>query len=166
MKKGFTLIEIMIVIVIMGVLAAIAVPKLFGQMAKAKASEVISAAGTYVNLQEAYQHEKTIIGSWNNIGYSAPGANGVSAEFQYSGCIKSDIQFAGEKISVIGWKATNRNNLNLCSGNSGTWAVQVSAVAEHNLNYTNIVNSANCATLTTNWAITSISDKCESAPEP
>ena len=60
MKKGFTLIEIMVVIVIMGVLAAVGVPKLFGMIAKAKASEVPTAAGTYVHLQEAYQSEKTI----------------------------------------------------------------------------------------------------------
>jgi prepilin-type N-terminal cleavage/methylation domain-containing protein len=161
MKKGFTLIEIMVVIVIMGVLAAVGVPKLFGMIAKAKASEVPTAAGTYVHLQEAYQSEKTIIGSWKNIGYNAPGTNGVSKEFQYSGCLEEDTPFTGEELTVIGWKATNRNTLNQCSGNNGTWAVQVSAVAERNLSYTNLVSSADCGMLTVNWAVSSISDECE-----
>lgn len=166
MKKGFTLIEIMVVIVIMGVLAAVGVPKLFGMIAKAKASEVPTAAGTYVHLQEAYQSEKTIIGSWKNIGYNAPGTNGVSKEFQYSGCLEEDTPFTGEELTVIGWKTTNRNTLNQCSGNNGTWAVQVSAVAERNLSYTNLVNSADCGMLTVNWVVSSISDECASTPEP
>ena len=161
MKKGFTLVEIMIVIVIMGVLAAIGVPKLFAKTAKAKASEILTAAGTYVHLQEAYQNEKTIIGSWKNIGYNAPGTNGASTEFQYSGCPEDDVPFTGEEVTVIGWKATNRNKLNLCNGNNGIWAVQVSAVAERNLSYTNLVNSADCGMLTVSWTVSSISDECE-----
>ena len=56
-KSGFSLIELMVAIVIMGVLSAIAVPKLFGQMAKAKASELYSSAGNYIHLQDTYNAE-------------------------------------------------------------------------------------------------------------
>ena len=71
-KNGFTLIEIMVVIVIMGILAAVGVPKLFGAIAKAKASEIHTAVGTYIHAQDAYLHGNNAIGSWKEIGFSAP----------------------------------------------------------------------------------------------
>ena len=50
-KNGFTLVEIMVAAIIVGILAAVGVPKLFGVIAKAKAAEVPVAAGTYISLQ-------------------------------------------------------------------------------------------------------------------
>ena len=74
-KQGFTLIELMVVIVIMGILAAVAVPKLFGMIAKSKASEVGPAAGTYVQLQDAYFAEKEKTGNGDEIGFKSPASN-------------------------------------------------------------------------------------------
>ena len=74
-KQGFSLIELMVTIVIMGVIAADAVPKLFGFMAKSKATEITVAAGTYIKLQEAYIHEHTQGGTWFKIGYKSPAGN-------------------------------------------------------------------------------------------
>ena len=86
-KKGFSLIELMVVILVMGVLAAIAVPKLFGMIVKAKVSEVAFSAGAYIKLQETYIHEHSKGGSWQAIGFRSPGGNSSgkasTATFEY-----------------------------------------------------------------------------------
>ena len=74
-KQGFTLIELMVVIVIMGILAAVAVPKLFAQIDKSKASEVGPAAGSYVHDQDAYVVDQATLGSFKLIGWEAPTSN-------------------------------------------------------------------------------------------
>jgi type IV pilus assembly protein PilA len=53
-KKGFTLIELMIVVAIIGILAAIAIPNFMNYQCKARQSEAKTALGTLRTLQEAY----------------------------------------------------------------------------------------------------------------
>ena len=139
-KQGFTLIELMVVIVIMGILAAVAVPKLFGMIAKSKASEVPTAAGTWVNLIDAYVLEKDSVGTWSAIGYSAPG-NGASESYA-----SDNFTYAGAKGT---WQATAKKDLNDCKKN-GVWKLKASN------NGTNIAiadngSSAVCKNLTPAW---------------
>ena len=149
MKKGFTLVEIMVVVIIMGILAAVGVPKLFGLIAKARASEVPVAAGTYISLQNAYLHENNGIGSWKNIGYGAPG-NGRTDYFEYSGCINGTIPFASMEPDMPGWQASNLSGLNSCK-TGGAWAVIIDPAGEREIEYRQIISSPECAALTVSW---------------
>ena len=155
-KQGFTLIELMVVIVIMGILAAVAVPKLFGMIAKSKASEVGPAAGTYVKLQEAYASESNAIGGWTLIGYQAPGSSvasgGKTTNFTYTGAL------GGNSTSTTAvseaWKAAANVALNDCPINS-TWTLQTNiASATGVVSFTAALGSeSKCLTLTPNFKL-------------
>jgi type IV pilus assembly protein PilA len=126
-EKGFTLIELMIVVAIVGILAAIAIPNFIGMQKRAKTTEAKSNLGEIWTLQEAYRAENdtyvapgaslpagTYDGStgWADLGfypkgttrydYSVTGATGTTFTCQASGDIDGDGQNDVWTIDEVG----------------------------------------------------------------
>lgn len=148
-KQGFTLIELMVVVVIIGILAAVAVPKLFGMIAKSKASEVGPAAGTYVKLQQAYVSEAAAYGSWKLIGYTAPGDNGSTTNFEFTAkALGGDDDSATAATNDV-WTAKNKTKLNDCVSAEKNWTISTGAIGSAGQDtYTATVASVECKALT------------------
>jgi len=132
LKKGFTLIELMVVIVIIGILAAIAIPKLFGMSAKAKASEVGPAASTYIKLQQAYTIETgKNPGTAEDIGYSLPGTISSDKKSSTTSNFTYNAATGGSWTAVASgtWLPTSDCSTEGSGGSVGTWAITFSSSA-------------------------------------
>ena len=166
-RGGFTLVELMVTIVIVGILATVAVPKVFGQIAKARASEIYAAAGTYIHLQDTYNSQyNDSIGSWIAIGYTMRSNDNFKYfEKNTEGGITSVSAISVDKGETAAWKANNVSKLNDCDADN-VWQLNISKspTSAYNILYQVIISDGTCEVLTRNFASLDTYNKIVDAP--
>lgn len=83
-EQGFTLVELMVVVVIIGVLSAIAMPKFSAMISKAKTSEAKQILNQIITLEVAYHYQNSNYLEFDNV--SVPQINfqlPTNAKFNY-----------------------------------------------------------------------------------
>ncbi len=118
LKRGFTLIELMIVVAIIGLLAALAIPNFIKFQARARQSEARS------NLKSVYTAEKSYYGDKQTY-YDAFSVTGFEPEMnnRYAYFAQAASDNAGEVRTTAGVVTTNCASLINPAGPQGTCAI-------------------------------------------
>lgn len=112
-NKGFTLIELMIVVAIIGILAAIAIPNFMSYQCKSKQSEAKTNLGAIATSEETYMAEHNVYKAAgdiaalaSNIGWQSKG----SPKYAYSVALDGTTGFDATATGTI-------------SSNTDTWTM-------------------------------------------
>ena len=137
-RKGFTLIELMVVILIVGILAAVAIPMLRGRIDAAKWSEGKAMMGSVATAIRAYNAEKgpsgvlptAILGAGTTqLGFAAGDLTGkyfVDADFTMSVTSMDPLAF---EVTCTPADLDPKNPASYTLDQAGTWTAGAAAAA-------------------------------------
>jgi type IV pilus assembly protein PilA len=143
MQKGFTLIELMIVVAIIGILAAVAIPQYQNYVAKSQVSRVMAETGSLRTAVETCMMDgiaeadcevgwtlSNIIGTDGGTGGGGDGVNvggqtGLTVEYSLTdGTAKIDAKFGGNASSAVRDKKLTWERAGNSESNAGAWTCE------------------------------------------
>ena len=134
-KKGFTLIELMIVVAIIGILAAIAIPNFLKFQAKSKQSEAKANLGAIFTGEIAYFGEKNAYSSFDAINWSPSGTPRYHYMLGAFNATKNPLNVGAETLFGTATAIANASswiaNLNNATDNAATLATSVAPVIDN-----------------------------------
>ena len=146
-QKGFTLIELMIVVAIIGILAAIAIPAYQDYTIKSRVSEGASLSGSFKTAIEVYWSETGTLDGFtdDSINSTLLGTTAVAGEYVSSILIQTETSGGGTRPELEVQLRTDINKIGTADGSCFRYVPAPTSSAGSNLRWTVEVDTLECS---------------------